>query len=70
MRPRTPEVLLRIDSLRHFLLAEKWKRTRYASARNAPRKIREAEDMLRKIDGIEQWVRQHMTKEEWEKFLA
>jgi hypothetical protein len=70
VKQRVPQILLDIDPLRRFLEHEKWRRTRYSAAKNCTRKIAAADEMIKKLDNIEQWVRKRITDEEWKGLIG
>lgn len=70
MKQRIPQVLRDIDPLRRFLEHEKWRRRRYSLGKAGERKIKAADEMIKKLDNIEEWVRRHITEDEWKGILG
>lgn len=69
MRHRRPPILNNIEALRANLAAQKWRCMRLSNPLQRQKKLNTTEEMLRKIDNIEQWVRTRMTEEEWKGYI-
>lgn len=69
MKKSVPAILLELAPLKRFLEQEHWKRRRYAGGKYAARKIKTTEDMLRKLDNIEQWIRSNLPEDQWKGVL-
>lgn len=70
MNSRKPKVLTAIEKLRIHLNNEVFKRKRFSTGRNASRKIDHAQNMIKELDGIEEFVREHIPEEQWKGMLG
>lgn len=70
MTPRRPRILSDIDAVRASWESELWRRRRYITGGARDKKIRHAENMITRLDKIEQWCRERLSADEIEGMLT
>ncbi len=70
MKTRRPVILKTIESLRSAWTHERWLRDKFCRGKHRAKKIQQAEDMLKKLESIEQWCRARMSEDEWKEVIG